>query len=151
MAESSAGKKKWTFITGILLLSIGMMAANYGTTIQVAREIAKMDSLAGAYLLQSIGSGFYTTAAYVLAMLSYVSNLPFTITGLLLVVKHCPNQKVPDAEKGFDYLGVVLSVVSMGCLIFWLNLSGKNDSVDKCAIGNHAFTCGHRSCVANLP
>lgn len=224
MDDSGVSKKNRAMITGILLLSIGMQFANYGTTIAIAGEIAKMDAMAyyvlvaalgtlgmmlilpiigkltaifgqrnmivmgilvqllgrvlmmfchswipyaGAYLLQSIGGGLYTTAAYVLmtiavapqervkyfgyiavanaigaifgplvasamysaggvmAMLSYISNFPLALIGFLLVAKHCPNQKTPGAAKGFDYLGVVLSVVSLACLVFWLNLGGK--------------------------
>lgn len=224
MDDSSISKKNWVMIIGILLISIGMQFANYGTTIPVAGEMAKMDAMtyyvlvaalgtlgmmlilpivgkltaifgqrniivmgiliqllgrilmmfchswmpyAGAYLLQSVGSGLYTTAAYVLmaiaveprdrvkffgyiavanaigaifgplvasamysaggvmAMLSYISNFPITLIGFLMVTKYCPNQKISGAAKGFDYLGVILSVVSLACLVLWLNLGGK--------------------------
>lgn len=118
-------------------------------------------------LLQSIGGGLYTTAAYVLmtmacepkdrvkyfgyiavanavgaivgpmlastlyavggvvGMLAYVCNLPLTVVGYIMIYKHCVNVRNPEAAKGFDYLGVILSVVGLACLVFWLNLAGK--------------------------
>lgn len=223
MAET-VKKKNWVFIIGVLLLSVGMQFANYGGTVPIAGEVAKMNAMAyyvliaaqgtlgvmlilpiigkltailgqrnliligilvqfagrilmmfctswvpfaAANLLQSLGGGFYTTAAYVLMVvavepketvkffgyiavanalgaifgplvssamysaggivgsLAYVSHLPFVAIGFLLVAKDCPNQKSPDAAKGFDYLGLVLSVVGLACLVFWLNLVGK--------------------------
>lgn len=223
MAET-VKKKNWVFIIGVLILSVGMQFANYGGTVPIAGEVAKMNAMAyyvliaaqgtlgimlilpiigkltailgqrnliligilvqlagrilmmfctswvpfaAANLLQSLGGGFYTTAAYVLMVvavepketvkffgyiavanalgaifgplvssamysaggivgsLAYVSHLPFVAIGFLLVAKDCPNQKSPDAAKGFDYLGLVLSVVGLACLVFWLNLVGK--------------------------
>lgn len=120
-----------------------------------------------AYLLQSVGGGFYISSAYVniavaveakerakffgyiavanaigaitgpiiisamysaggvLSKLAYIANLPLTVIGLLMIMKSCPNTKTPGAAKGFDVLGLVLTVVSMACLVLWLNLSGK--------------------------
>lgn len=223
MAQTAA-KKNWPFIIGVLLLSIGMQFANYGGTVPIAGEAAKMNAMAYyvliaamgtlgmmlvlpmvgkltaifgqrnmiilgillqtlgrvfmmfcttwppymlSNLLQSIGGGLYTTAAYVLmtvavepkdrvkffgyiavanaigaifgplasatlysmggvmGSLAYIPNLPFTIIGFLLIAKQCPNAKMPAAAKGFDYLGVVLTVLGLAALIFWLNLAGK--------------------------
>ena len=225
MAETSAVQKKnWVFIIGVLMLSIGMQFANYGTAVVVSGEVGKMDAMqyyvliaalgslgmmlilpivgkltaivgqrnmiiigiliqcAGrimmifmgdwmmygiAYLIQSIGGGFYITAAYVLmagsvppterakffgyiavansigailgpllvsamyssggilAQLAYLSNLPVTIIGFLMIMKDCPNSKTPGATKGFDFLGLILTVVGVACLVLWLNLGGK--------------------------
>lgn len=223
MGETSK-KKNWAFIIGILLLSVGMQFANYGGTVPIAGEVAKMDAMAyyvliaaqgtlgvmlilpiigkltaifgqrnliiigifvqfagrvmmmycdswlpyaAANLLQSIGGGFYTTAAYVLMVvavepketvkffgyiavanalgaifgplvssamysaggtvgtLAYVSHLPLVVIGFLLVARDCPNKRSPEAAKGFDYLGLILSVVGLASLVFWLNLAGK--------------------------
>lgn len=217
-------KKNWSFIIGILFLNVGMQFANYGGTVPIAGEVAKMGAMTYyvliaamgtmgmmlilpmvgkltaifgqrnmiilgiviqtlgrvlmmfctswapymlANLLQSIGGGFYTTAAYVLmsvavepkervkffgyiavanaigaifgplasstlysmggvlGSLAYIPNLPLTIIGFLLIAKHCPNSKMPSEAKGFDYLGVVLTVVGLAAMVFWLNLCGK--------------------------
>ncbi|MCD8152212.1 MAG: MFS transporter [Clostridiales bacterium] len=120
-----------------------------------------------AYLLQSIGGGFYISCAYVLmpmavqaherakffgyiavanaigaicgpilisamysaggivGKLAYIANLPLTIIGFLMVLPHCPNTKTPGASKGFDFLGLILTVVGLTCMVLWMNLGGK--------------------------
>lgn len=223
MAETTV-KKDWVYIFGILMLSIGMQFANYGTAVCVSGDVALMNAsqyyvliaalgtlgmmlvlpivgkltailgqrnviflgiliqLGGrimmmftgswipygaAYLIQSIGGGFYVSAPFVMLAgavapqerakffsyiavanaigaifgpmivsgmysagglmgdLAYISNIPFTVLGFLMVIKSCPNQKNPEAAKGFDYLGLVLTIVGIACLVLWLNLGGK--------------------------
>lgn len=225
MAETSAVQKKnWVFILGVLVMSIGMQFANYGTAVVVAGEVGKMEAMqyyvlistlgslgmmlilpivgkltaimgqrriiifgiliqllgrvlmmvmnnwiayGAAYLLQSIGGGFYISAAYVLmagavgaeerakffgyiavanaigsifgpllvsamysaggvlAKLAYISNLPLTLIAFFMILKDCPNTKTPGATKGFDFLGLILSVLGVACMVLWLNLGGK--------------------------
>lgn len=60
------------------------------------------------------------------AKLAYIINLPITIIGFLLMFRHCSNRKTPNAGKGFDYLGVILTAVGIACLVLWLNLGGKS-------------------------
>lgn len=144
----------------------------YGIIIQALGRVGMMFSdqwvmYAGAYLLQSIGGGFYVSAAFVLmagvvpsadrakffgyiavanaagaifgpilvsavyasggltSKLAYVSNLPFTLPGFVLLAGKCPNQKTPGAGKGFDFAGLALTVVGLACMVLWLNLAGK--------------------------
>lgn len=59
------------------------------------------------------------------AKLAYICNLPFTLVGFFLIYKSCSTRKTPGAAKGFDYLGLILSVLGIACLVFWLNLGGK--------------------------
>ena len=122
---------------------------------------------AAGQLIQSIGGGFYISAAYVLmpldvdrselakffgyiavanalgsifgplvvsfvyamggimSKIDLIMNLPFIAAGLLLVIKGCPNNKNKDAAKGYDFLGLILTVVGIASLVFCLNLSGK--------------------------
>jgi MFS family permease len=224
MENLTTTKKNWGFIIGVLVLSIGMQFANYGTAVCISGEVSKMDAmqyyvliaamgtlgmvlvlpivgkltailgqrnmiligiivqLAGrilmmftstwipyglAYLLQSIGGGFYVSSAYVLmpaaveaherakffgyiavanaigaicgpiivssmyasggivGKLAYVAHLPLAIIGFLMVMGKCPNSKVPDAAKNFDFLGLILTVISLAGMVLWMNLGGK--------------------------
>lgn len=143
-----------------------------GIIIQLAGRILMMFTTTWipyglAYLLQSIGGGFYVSCAYVLmpaaveaherakffgyiavanaigaicgpmivssmyaaggimAKLAYVSNLPLAVIGFLMVMGKCPNSKVPGAAKGFDFLGLILTVIGLACMVLWMNLGGK--------------------------
>lgn len=120
-----------------------------------------------AYLIQSIGGGFYVSAGYALmamasppaerakffgyiavanaigaifgpilissmyaaggaiASIAYIANLPISLIAFALIFKHCPNKRTPGAAKGFDYPGLILTVVGIACLVLWLNLGGK--------------------------
>ena len=66
-----------------------------------------------------------TAMGATMGKLAYIVNFPITIIGFALVFKSCPNQKIPNAGKGFDYLGLVLSVVGLSCLVLWMNLGDK--------------------------
>lgn len=220
----STPKKNWTVIIGVLILTLGLMIANYGCAVSMAGDLGALGAvqyyvlvaalgslsmmlvlpivgrltgifglrtlvligiiiqLAGrvlmmfatswvpyaiGYFVQGLGGGACTTAAYVIlavtvapqetpkffgfnsvamsigsmlgpilvstmsalggmaAKLAYISHLPFVVIALLLVWKGCPNQRTPGAGKGFDYLGVVLSVIGLSCLVLWLNLGNK--------------------------
>jgi len=59
------------------------------------------------------------------AKLAYILNLPITLLGFLLIFKSCSTKKTPGAAKGFDFLGLCLTVVGIGALVLWLNLGGK--------------------------
>lgn len=83
-----------------------------------------MANAIGAIFGPLVSSAIYSLGGTV-GLLSYISNLPFTLVGFILAMKHCPNQKIPNAAKGFDYLGLILTVIGLACLVFWLNLSGK--------------------------
>lgn len=61
----------------------------------------------------------------ILSKVAYIANLPLTLIGFLLVFSACPNQKRRDAAKGFDTMGLLLTVLGVACLVFWLNLGGK--------------------------
>ena len=223
-ATTGVQKKNWVFIIGVLMLSVGMQFANYGTAVVVSGEVGKMDAMqyyvliaalgslgmmlilpivgkltaimgqrnmilygiliqvAGrvmmmfmtnwmlysvAYLIQSIGGGFYISAAFVLmagavaptqrakyfgyiavanaigaifgpilisamyaaggalGSLAYIANLPLTVVGFLMIIKDCPNKKTPGSAKGFDFAGLILTVVGVACLVLWMNLGGK--------------------------
>lgn len=220
----STQKKNWVVIIGVLILTVGLMIANYGCAVSMAGALGAMNAAqyyvlvsalgslsmmlvlpvvgrligilglrnlvllgiliqaggrvlmmfspswvpyAIGYFVQGLGGGAYTTAAYIIlaitvppqetpkffgfnsvamsigsmlgpilvsamsaaggfsAKLAYISHLPFVIIGILMAWKGCPNQRTPGAGKGFDYLGVVLSVVGMSCLVLWLNLGNK--------------------------
>ncbi len=222
MAE--AKKKNWIFIFGVLIMSVGMQVANYGTAVCLSAEVAKMNAsqyyvliaalgtlgmmlilpivgkitailgqrnvilmgiiiqLIGrimmmftatwipyslGYLIQSIGGGCYISSAYVnmavavdaaerpkffgyismanavgaifgpmmvsalyasgglLAKFAYISNLPFSILGFLMIFSGCSTRKTPGAAKGFDYFGLVLTVIGLACMVLWMNLGGK--------------------------
>lgn len=224
MAEAAAKKKNWVFIIGVLIMSMGMQIANYGTAVCLSGEISKMGAsdyyvlvnalgslgmmlilpivgrltsifslrnmiaagivvqllgrvvmifsgswipYALGYLLQSVGGGFYVSSAYVnmgsavepqerakffgyiplanalgaifgpmavssmyaaggvSAKLAYILNLPITLIGFIMIFKNCSSKKTPGAAKGFDFLGLGLTVVGIACLILWLNLGGK--------------------------
>ena len=78
----------------------------------------------GAIFGPLLVSAMYSTGGMI-AKLAYVSNLPVTVLGFLLLAKSCPNHKTPGATKGFDFLGLILTVVGVACMVFWLNLGGK--------------------------
>lgn len=145
-------------LVGILIQLIGRICMMFCTT---------WIPYGGAYLLQSIGGGFYVSSAYVniatavdakerpkffgyiavanaigaiggpivisamysaggaLADLAYIANLPFCIVGFLMIMKNCSTTKTPGATKGMDFLGLILTVVGLACLVLWLNLGGK--------------------------
>lgn len=144
----------------------------YGIIIQALGRVGMMlmgnwVGYAAFNLLQSVGGGFYVSAAYVnmtaavepeerpkyfgyiavanavgaicgpilvsamysmggiMAKLSYVANLPFTLIGLAMIYSACDNVRSANAMKGFDYAGLTLSVVGLGSMVLWLNLAGK--------------------------
>lgn len=57
--------------------------------------------------------------------LAYIIYLPLTVIGYAMVYRRCPADQAPGAADGFDYVGLLLSVIGMSCLILWLNLGGK--------------------------
>jgi MFS family permease len=59
------------------------------------------------------------------AKLAYIINLPVTLIGFLLIFKNCSTDKTPGATKGFDFLGLLLTVFGIGDLVLWMNLGGK--------------------------
>lgn len=225
MADTvSTQRKNWVVILGALILSVGLMIANYGCAVSMASDLGAINAAqyyvlvsalgslammlvlpivgqltgifgmrnliaigiivqcagrilmmfsgswipyAAGYFIQGLGGGCYTTAAYVImagavspretpkffgfisvaisigsmlgpvlvstmsaaggitAKLAYISHLPFAVIGYLMILKGCPNQRVPDAGKGFDYPGLVLSVIGLSGLVLWLNLGNK--------------------------
>lgn len=143
-----------------------------GVLIQLAGRIwmmfcATWIPYGAAYLLQSIGGGFYISSAYALiptavetherakffgyiavanaigaicgpmiisamysagglvADLAYIANLPLAVIGFLMIAKDCSNKRTPGAAKGFDFPGLILTVIGLACLVLWLNLGGK--------------------------
>lgn len=221
---AQAKKKNWVFIIGILLLSVGMQFANYGSAICMSGDATKLNAMqyyvlisafgtlgmmlilpiigkltaimgmrkliivgiiiqtggrfimmfatnwviyAIGVLVQAIGGGFYISSAYVnmasavdrsetakffgyiavansigalmgplavsflheaggiLTKLALVAYLPFTLVGLLLMLKDCPNERTAQTGDKFDYLGLVLMVVGVGLIVIWMNLAGK--------------------------
>ena len=150
--------QRTTIILGIIVQLLGRIVMMTATVWPV---------YAAGQLIQSIGGGFYISAAYVLmpqaverkempkffgyiamanalgsilgplvvsyvyaaggifSKLALIINFPIVLIGLFLVMKDCPNQKNKDAAKGYDVLGLVLTVVGIACLVFCLNLSGK--------------------------
>jgi len=57
--------------------------------------------------------------------LAFIANLPITLVGFALIFKDCSTRKNPAAAKGFDYAGLILTVVGLASMVLWLNLSGK--------------------------
>ncbi len=217
-------KKNNVFIFGILLLSLTLQFANYGSSVCVSGDLVAMDAydyyvlvsacgtlgmllilpivgrltgmmgmknliLTGiivqcagrvimvcsgtwvpymiGQIIQSIGGGMYVSAAFVLMasaveardrakyfgyiavanaigaifgpiVVSYMYsasgivhnlalciNVPLALIAWLLIVKDCPDTKVAGAGKNFDFLGLIETVIGLGCMVFWLNLGGK--------------------------
>ncbi len=79
----------------------------------------------GAIFGPMLVSSMYA-AGGVVAKLAYVINLPITLLGFALIFKNCSTRKTPGATKGFDFLGLGLTVVGIACLVLWLNLGGKS-------------------------
>ena len=69
---------------------------------------------------------FLYSAGGILTKLALVSYLPFIIIGLIMIYKHCPCERTSKSGATFDYLGLILTVVGVGCLVIWLNLAGKS-------------------------
>jgi MFS family permease len=223
MSENTR-KKNYIYIFGILLLTLAMQFANYGSAVCVSGDIAAMGAtdyyvlisacgcvgmmlilpivgrltgmigmkkliligiivqLAGRIIMdisgtwvpymlgqivQSLGGGLYVSAAFVLmagavepherakyfgyiavanaigavfgpiiismmysaggfiGKLALCINAPLAIIAWLLILKECPNTKVPGAGKNFDYLGLIETVIALTCFVFILNLGGK--------------------------
>ncbi len=61
-----------------------------------------------------------------LTKIALVSYLPFTLIGLLMIFKDCPAARTAQSGEKFDYLGLVLTVLGVGCLVIWMNLAGKS-------------------------
>ena len=57
--------------------------------------------------------------------LAFIANLPITLVGFAMIFKDCSTKKNPAAAKGFDYAGLILTVVGLACVVLWLNLGGK--------------------------
>ncbi len=225
MSETTATRRiNMPLLVGSLIITAGMMFANFGTAVPVAGEVAKMNAMTyyvlvsalgsmgsllvlpitgklmqiygqriiillgmviqivarigmmfctswvpygACYFLQSVGGGLYQTTAYILiaiavdakfrakyfgyiavanaigavlgpivvstlyanpgsvSMLAYISHLPLILIGFILIFKSCPHKKNPEAAKGFDFLGVLLMIVGIACIVFFLNLGGK--------------------------
>lgn len=78
----------------------------------------------GAILGPILISNVYA-AGGIMAKLAYIANLPLTLVGFAMIYKYCPNTKKPGAAKGFDYIGLFLTVIGLACFLLFLNLSGK--------------------------
>ncbi len=64
-------------------------------------------------------------AGGIAAKMAYIINLPITLLGFALIFKDCSTRKTPGATKGFDFLGLGLTVLGIACMVLWLNLGGK--------------------------
>lgn len=91
--------------------------ARYFSFISVANAL-------GAVLGPIAASNIYA-AGGIAGKLAYIVYLPLTAIGYGMIYKRCPAERVPDAAKGFDYVGLLLSVTGLSSLILWLNLGGK--------------------------
>lgn len=58
--------------------------------------------------------------------LAFVAYIPIVIVAFICIFRSVPNQRQAQAAVGFDYLGVVLLVVSITCIVLWMNLGGKD-------------------------
>lgn len=85
--------------------------------------------IAVANAIGAIGGPMIVSSMYaaggLVGKLAYISNLPLTVIGFLMIIKDCSNRKTPGAAKGFDYTGLFLTVVGLAGLVLWLNLGGK--------------------------
>ncbi len=61
----------------------------------------------------------------VVGNLAYFAYLPFVIIGIAMIYKNCMNVKMPSTGEAFDISGLILMLVSLSCLVLWLNLGGK--------------------------
>lgn len=57
---------------------------------------------------------------------AFIAYLPIVLVAVFLFFRSVPNQRHAQAAAGFDYLGVVMLVVSIACIVLWMNLAGKN-------------------------
>ncbi len=124
------------YALGYLLQSIGggfyvsSAYVNMGSAVE-PHERAKffgyipLANALGAIFGPMLVSSMYS-AGGVIAKLAYIINLPITLLGFLLIFKNCSTRKTPGATKGFDFLGLGLTVVGIACLVLWLNLGGKS-------------------------
>lgn len=61
-----------------------------------------------------------------LGELSFISYLPFLILSVPFIVIFYPNCKPVSKSSGkFDFAGLLLSIISVTCIIFYLSLGGK--------------------------
>ncbi len=124
------------YALGYLLQSIGggfyvsSAYVNMGSAVE-PHERAKffgyipLANALGAIFGPMLVSSMYS-AGGVIAKMAYIINLPITLLGFLLIFKNCSTRKTPGATKGFDFLGLGLTVVGIACLVLWLNLGGKS-------------------------
>ena len=69
---------------------------------------------------------FLYAAGGALTKFALISYLPFTLLGLLMIFHYCPNMRTAQSGERFDYLGLLLTVIGVGCLVVWMNLAGKS-------------------------
>ncbi len=129
---------KLTAILGMRrLIVIGILIQTGGRFIMMFAGGWMMYAL--GVLIQAIGGGCYISAAYVnmasavdrsetAKFFGYiaVANSIGALIGLLMIFKDCPAARAAQSGEKFDYLGLVLTVLGVGCLVIWMNLAGKS-------------------------
>lgn len=123
------------YAAGYLIQSIGggcyvsSAYVNMAGAVEAAERPKFFGYIAVANAVGAIGGpllvSFMYSAGGLLSDLAYIVNLPITVIGFLMIAKGCSSQKNPNAAKGFDYLGLILTVIGLSCMVFWLNLGGK--------------------------
>lgn len=78
----------------------------------------------GAIVGPILASTMYAVGGFVGSM-AYFAYLPFIVIGMAMIYKNCMNVKMPSNGEAFDVSGLMLMLVSLSCLVLWLNLGGK--------------------------
>lgn len=102
---------------------------NMGSAVDAAERPKFFGYIAVANAIGAIFGPIIISAMYsaggLLANLAYIANLPITLIGFLMIMKDCSTRKTPDATKGLDFLGLLLTVIGLAGLVLLLNLGGK--------------------------
>lgn len=57
---------------------------------------------------------------------AFIAYIPFALVAIICIFRFAPNRKEAGAAAGFDFIGVVLLVAAVCCIMFWMNLGGKS-------------------------